>query len=143
MPEEPFSRFGHLIRRTYQIAQALFFDETRSLDITPVQYAALSAIVASPGLDQAALSRTISFDKTTLVKVLDRLVEKGLITRIRSLDDRRRHLLRPTDAGLKIATAVEPMIDRTQERLVAPLDRHEQAILKNLLRRVVDGYVAT
>lgn len=135
-------RIGHLIRRTFQIAQALFIDETSSLDLTPVQYAALKAIIMTPGIDQASLSRFISFDKTTLVKVLHRLVEKGLITRVRSTADRRRHLLSATELGVSLEQAIAPMVDRSQARLLAPLDAQEQAMLIALLRRLIEGYAA-
>ena len=141
MLDQPYSRLGHLIRRTYQIAQAMFIDETVTLDLTPVQYAALNAIVKLPGIDQASLSRAIAYDKTTLVRVLDRLVDKGLITRVRSGDDRRRHLLTATAAGRLIESAILPMVDRSQERLIAPLDDSEKLVLMALLRRLVDGYV--
>lgn len=54
-----------------------------------MQYAALNMIREVPGIDQVSLSNMIAFDKTTIVKVLDRLVDKGLITRTRSTTDRR------------------------------------------------------
>lgn len=140
MLEISFNRLGHLVRRSYQIAQALFIGETAEMGLTPVQYAALNAVVMLPGIDQATLSRTIAFDKTTLVKVLDRLVDKGLITRVRSSSDRRRHLLTATDAGRAIEQAIVPMIDISQERLLAPLTDQEKATLMALLRRLVDAF---
>jgi DNA-binding MarR family transcriptional regulator len=48
MLESAYSRAGHLIRRAYQIAQALFLDETAELGLTPVQYSALNAINELP-----------------------------------------------------------------------------------------------
>ena len=38
---------GHLIRRLQQIASALFLDQAKAFDFTPVQYAALVAISES------------------------------------------------------------------------------------------------
>jgi DNA-binding MarR family transcriptional regulator len=82
--ETAHARAGHLIRRTYQISQALFLNETAELGLTSVQYSALNAIVQLPDLDQASLSGVIALDKTTLVKVLDRLVSKDYA---RAFDD--------------------------------------------------------
>ena len=39
---------GHLIRRSQQIAVAIFFEEFEGYDVTPVQYAALIAIRDRP-----------------------------------------------------------------------------------------------
>src|SRR5262245_34548727 len=94
-----YSRPGHLIRRLQQISVALFLEETGSLGLTTVQYAALNMIAEVPGIDQVSLSNMIAFDKTTIVKVLDRLVDKGLITRTRSTSDRRTNHLNVTPKG--------------------------------------------
>jgi MarR family transcriptional regulator, lower aerobic nicotinate degradation pathway regulator len=135
--ESAYSRAGHLIRRTYQISQALFLDETAQLGLTSVQYSALNAIVQLPDLDQASLSGVIALDKTTLVKVLDRLVAKDLITRVRSTTDRRCHVLNATDKGKKAIADILPMLDRIQERMLAPLAPDEQVVFLSLLSKIV------
>jgi DNA-binding MarR family transcriptional regulator len=135
--EAAHSRAGHLIRRTYQISQALFLSETAELGLTSVQYSALNAIVQLPDLDQASLSGVIALDKTTLVKVLDRLVAKDLITRVRSTTDRRCHVLNATAKGKKIIAEIGPMLDRIQERLLAPLSPDEKVVFLSLLTKLV------
>ena len=49
---------GYLIRRAHQAATARFAEEMSKagLTLTPFQYAALSAIAAQPGLDQARVA---------------------------------------------------------------------------------------
>ena len=42
---------GFYIRRLQQIAVAIFLEETQDFGITPVQFAALTAIHREPGLD--------------------------------------------------------------------------------------------
>jgi DNA-binding MarR family transcriptional regulator len=138
MLESAYSRGGHLIRRAYQIAQALFLDETAELGLTSVQYSALNAISELPDLDQTTLSGLIAFDKTTLVKVLDRLVAKGLVTRVRSTSDRRCHVLNATPAGKKVTEDIIPMLGRAQDRLLAPLTPKEQIVFLSLLSKIVD-----
>ena len=137
MLESAYARGGHLIRRTYQISQALFLDETAELGLTSVQYSALNAICELPDLDQTTLSRLIAFDKTTLVKVLDRLAAKGLITRERSTVDRRCHILNATDEGKKMIEQIVPMLEKAQDRLLAPLAPDEQVVFLSLLSKIV------
>ncbi len=137
MLEAAYSRGGHLIRRTYQISQALFLDETSELGLTSVQYSALNAICELPDLDQVTLSRLIAFDKTTLVKVLDRLVSKGLITRDRSSTDRRCLVLNATPQGREVIRKIFPMLERAQDRLLAPLTADEQVVFLSLLSKIV------
>ena len=92
---------GHLARRFQQIAVAVFLAEVEAAgyDLTPVQYAALTAVSANPGLDQVTLAGLMAFDRTTITGVVDRLVQKGLITRQESSRDRRARELTMTVAG--------------------------------------------
>jgi DNA-binding MarR family transcriptional regulator len=79
-----YDKPGHLIRRLQQIAVAIFMNETKAFDITPVQYAALLAIDLYPGVDQTALVNIIAFDRSTIGDVVERLIAKGLARRARS-----------------------------------------------------------
>ena len=49
---------GHLIRRVHQVSTAYFAEECGP-DLTAVQYAALVAIGAHPGIDATRLSQLI------------------------------------------------------------------------------------
>jgi DNA-binding MarR family transcriptional regulator len=135
--EKFYSRPGHLIRRLNQISMALFFEETAPLALTSVQYAALNMIAEVPGIDQASLSNMIAFDKTTIVKVLDRLVEKGLITRTRSETDRRLNHLNITPKGSQLLKEIHPMLDRSDKRILAPLSEADQRSFMEMLSRLV------
>ncbi|MBX9842219.1 MAG: MarR family winged helix-turn-helix transcriptional regulator [Xanthobacteraceae bacterium] len=133
-----YSRAGHLIRRMNQISVAIFLEETAELGLTTVQYAALNMIEEVPDIDQVTLSNRIAFDTTTLVKVLDRLVEKGLITRKQSSSDRRRHVLNVTPKGREVVRKIIPMIDRCEQRILAPLGSADRRKFLELASRVVD-----
>ena len=92
---------GHLARRFQQIAVAVFLAEVEEagFDLTPVQYAALSAIRTNPGIDQVTLAGLIAYDRTTITGVVDRLAQKGLLVRNPSSRDRRARELQITEAG--------------------------------------------
>ncbi|NRF72092.1 MarR family transcriptional regulator [Aquincola sp. S2] len=135
--EKFYSRPGHLIRRLNQISMALFAEETQPLDLTSVQYAALNMIQEVPGIDQASLSNMIAFDKTTIVKVLDRLVDKQLITRTRSETDRRVNHLNVTGKGTALLKEIHPMLDRSDKRILAPLSEADQRKFMEMLSRLV------
>lgn len=135
--EKFYSRPGHLIRRLNQISMALFFEETQALGLTSVQYASLNMIAEVPGIDQVSLSNMIAFDKTTIVKVLDRLVDKQLITRSRSETDRRINHLNITPEGTALLKEIHPMLDRSDKRILAPLSDSDQRKFMEMLSRLV------
>ena len=77
--DRPFDdRPGHLIRRLQQISFAIFVDQARKFDITPVQYSAIFAIGNHPGIDQTALCNIIAFDRSTIGDAVTRLEKKRL-----------------------------------------------------------------
>src|SRR3954451_8588934 len=90
---------GYLFRRMQQIAVALFVEECKTFDLTPVQYASLVAIHTHPGIDATRLSAAIAFDRSTLGNVIERLEAKKLIERKPSPNDKRVKLLQLTRSG--------------------------------------------
>ena len=132
-----YSRPGHLIRRLQQISVALFLEEIGHLDLTPRQYAVLNMIEELPGSDQANLSNMTAVDKTTLVKIIDRLVDKGWVTRTRSETDRRVNHLHVTDSGRALLRQVIPLLDRSDQRILAPLSRSQQREFMQMLTQLV------
>lgn len=135
-----YSKPGHLIRRVQQVASALFADECAEFDLTSVQYAALFAIGANPGVDATRLSALIAFDRSTIGDVLERLETKRLIVRSPSPSDRRVKLLHLSPEGLQVLQGVRPAVDRVQERLLAPLAPADRATLVRLLAQLVDRH---
>ena len=136
---ESFSTLpGHLIRRVHQVSTAYFAEECGG-DLTAVQYAALVAIGAHPGIDATRLSEIIYFDRSTIGDVLDRMVGKDWIRRASTLTDRRIKLLEITPAGQGVLQQVEPAIARVQARLLAPLSSVEAKTLVRLLSKMADA----
>jgi DNA-binding MarR family transcriptional regulator len=130
---------GHLARRLHQMSTLLFDLEMRKADLplTPVQYAALVTVRDNPKVDQATLASLISYDRTTIGGVVDRLVDKGFINRISSDLDRRSKLLTVSDLGKDIIEKADPAVERAQARLVQGLTPSERDQLVVLMEKVV------
>src|SRR3984893_17546745 len=103
-----YTRPGYLFRRMQQIAVAIFVEECKAYDLTPVQYAALVAIQTHPGIDATRLSAVIAFDRSTLGNVIERLETKLYIERKPSREHRRIKLLYLTKAGWERRRALSP-----------------------------------
>jgi len=141
MIAEVLNRPGHLARRFQQIAVAVFAAEAEAAgyDLTPVQYAALAAVKAHKGIDQATLAGLIAYDRTTIGGVVDRLEQKGLVSRRVSKEDRRARVLEITTAGKRTLTGIEPAVAAAQKAMLRGLDASESAQLLRLLRKAIDA----
>ena len=146
MPSKPLSltmdavytKPGYLFRRMQQIAVAIFMEECRAFDLTPVQYAALVAIQTHPGIDATRLSAVIAFDRSTLGSVIERIEAKGLVERKASPDDKRIKLLHLTRSGAALLREIVPAVDRAQARMLEPLKPADRKTLMALLSELVD-----
>ena len=91
-----WSRPGYLIRRLHQIHLALFLEECKASQLTPVQYGLLTALAIRGDLDQVSLAEEIGLDRTTTAEVLRRLEARKLVSRKPNPDDRRAKRVRIT-----------------------------------------------
>jgi len=130
---------GHLVRRFQQIAVAVFLSEVEAagFDLTPVQYAALAAIMTSPGIDQVTLAGVIAYDRTTITGVVDRLVQKGLAVRKPSPRDRRARALQVTEAGARTLRAITPAVEQAQRIMLRGLSEAEARQFMRLLGKAI------
>jgi MarR family transcriptional regulator, lower aerobic nicotinate degradation pathway regulator len=133
-----YAKPGYLFRRMQQIAVAIFMEECKAFDLTPVQYAALVAIHTHPGIDATRLSAVIAFDRSTLGSVIERLEAKNLVQRKPGSEDRRVKLLYLTKSGAALLGDIMASVDRAQARMLQPLKAADRKTLLALLTQLVD-----
>ncbi|MEQ8249758.1 MAG: MarR family transcriptional regulator [Oceanibaculum nanhaiense] len=127
---------GHLLRRAHQRATAIFLAAMQDHQVTPTQWAALSMLRAEGSLSQNHLGRLTAMDPATIQGVARRLIARKLICRQADLDDRRRAVLRLTEAGEKLVDGLYETAFGISRDTLAPLDAEEREIFLSLLRRL-------
>lgn len=131
------NRPGVLIRRVQQIHTALFAEETGPQRITPIMYSVLTALRQGGPMDQTRLAQTVAIDKTNLADVLERLRERGLVTRRVPPTDRRVRLATLTAAGRALLDTMDAPVSRAHARTIEALEPDEQALFVAFLQRIV------
>lgn len=72
-----------------------------------------------------------------LTRRLDRLEEKGLISRLPDPNDRRGTVLKATKAGIVLALRAHKAHTEKEARLVSTLSENEKKTLENLLKKLI------
>ena len=134
-----WTRPGFLIRRLHQIHYAIFFEDCKDDNITPVQYGLLSVLIDDPWLDQTEIGYQVGLDRTTSADVIRRLEEKGWVERRVNPSDRRSRQARVTDEGAEVMTTLKNKMVQTQKRLLEPLEESERHVFMDLLKKLVDA----
>jgi MarR family transcriptional regulator, lower aerobic nicotinate degradation pathway regulator len=128
---------GHLIRRAHQRAVAAFSAGTAGTDITPIQFAILTTLLKTQGMDQATLAAQLALDAATSGSVIGRLERKGLLRRTQDTQDKRRRLLWLTPAGAEIGQSMAGPVERLEAGILGVLQAGEQQELMRLLSKLV------
>ncbi|PCH64209.1 MAG: MarR family transcriptional regulator [SAR86 cluster bacterium] len=124
------------IRVLQQNAVSIFMEECRDHGITPLQYALLSALQYTPGIDQKAIAKEVALDASTLGNIAIRIAKRGMIDRYPGQHDRRAKMLYLTTAGQELLSQVEEGVEKTQQRILAPLSVEERQQFLGLLAKL-------
>jgi len=121
---------AHLHKATHQVGLYIHRELTE-LAISQAEAHVLSHLSGRGPCSIADVHHSFGHRRSTLTSILNRLEDRGLITRALHPDDRRSYLLRLTTDGKPVATKAR----RALERL-------EAAALASLSEREVAGFVA-
>lgn len=105
--------------------------------ITTPQLVCLLAVVNNGPLTATAISREVHLSASTVVGILDRLEEKGLIARIRDRNDRRVVQVSATGAGVALSRQAPSPLQKTLANALNTLPELEQATIALSLERIV------
>ena len=142
--DQPHARHGCMddelgfhLRRS-QVAAFKHFAQavTATEGITPGLYGMLQVIANTSGLTQSALAEAMDVDRSSIVKVVNQLEEKGLISRDAVPNDRRSYSLRMTADGKRALKRIEDAVMRQDRDFAAALSPAERATLISLLKRL-------
>ncbi|SDR61534.1 transcriptional regulator, MarR family [Paraburkholderia tuberum] len=133
----PFTKPGALIRRLQQVAVRLFAEETSCYNMTSIQFGALQVIADRPGIDQISLCQATDIDRTSIMRVLERLKSEDLITKEASTEDRRVSSISITEAGRERIDSLIERAEASQVRLLAPLTSDERQEFMRIMIKLV------
>ncbi|WBB77677.1 MarR family winged helix-turn-helix transcriptional regulator [Micromonospora sp. WMMD882] len=126
----------HLARRMRLRSESVL----TPLGLRPRHLVALTVLRDSGGTGQQALAGTLQLDSTNVVGLLNDLEADGLIERRRSPQDRRRHVVRLTEPGVKRLREAECALAEAEDDVLSALAPRERDLLYDLLRRATQGH---
>ena len=129
-----------LVGYQLRLAQIAIFRDFSStlgeLDITPGLFGVLVIIEANAGLTQNALAKATHLDRSTVVTVIDKLEQRGLVERRAAVPDRRAYALVLTSAGTKLLKSLKTLVREHEKRLCKNFTSQERGQLVDLLQRI-------
>jgi DNA-binding MarR family transcriptional regulator len=126
-----------LINRASTLARQEFEGKLRKFDLTPAQWAVLIRLSEQDGLNMTELGHLLYFDKPTTTGVVNRLVKKKYVKKVKNRKDRRVTHVFITDAGKEALIPVEPIINFYSENFLKDISAEEYEVAKNVLKTLI------
>jgi DNA-binding MarR family transcriptional regulator len=108
-------------------------------DLTMQQVRVLSHIAKDPGITGHELGDRLGVSAPTASGLIDRLVEKGLVTRVDDAEDRRVRRLHATELGLDVIRQMDSMFGRALGVVITRLSLEELQLLLRGAQAMLDA----
>jgi len=109
------------------------------LDITAVQFSALTVVANNPGIAQHELAAALEVERPRMVPVLDKLVVRGLAVRRQNEQDRRGRRIHLTETGAELLAELHRRYATLEQRLATVLGEPERDRLIASLEVLADA----
>jgi DNA-binding MarR family transcriptional regulator len=127
------SQLGHLASRQ-------FSESVSELGLTPPEAGVLRLLARNPGISQRDLAQRLGAVPSRVVVLLDALQDAGLVTRTRSVTDRRNHELELTDEGRAMMVRLRRVAEHHEGALVEGLSERERSQLARLVDKLASAH---
>jgi len=134
----PLRLIPDIHRATHRVR--LHLDRFAGLDVSQGEAHLLAHLAAFGDSTIAELHRALAHRRSTLTSILDRMEERGLITRESSRKDRRSFDVRLTGKGKKLARRVYRVLDRLEAGATRQLSRHDLEGFRRTLQALEDSF---
>lgn len=124
-----FHDIAHLIRHKID-------DVLRPYELTRLKWLAIGIISDNEGLTQSGLANRLELKNAATGKLVDRLVERGLVERMSDPQDRRVYRLHATVKSRALLAELEPLGGAVRESVLDGIGEEDLQVLKKLLHRI-------
>ena len=133
--------FSHLLYLTAHHWRLAVDRRLKDLGMSQATWVAVAAIARNEQpLSQSELAQELGVESATVVPLINKLVEHGLVERILTERDKRKRLLIATDKGMDLFHQVKTAADALREEILTAITPEEQQqtydVLTKLLREV-------
>jgi DNA-binding MarR family transcriptional regulator len=136
IPEQFKHHVGYALRRAQLRVYEDFYASLVDLDTTPTRFTLMLLIRENPGIRSVDLARTLGVARSGMVRLIDELEQRDLITRTIDKKDRRNQALQLTDLGGRKLIHIEKVVKQHEKKITANLSAMERKKLLELLWRV-------
>ncbi|CNE91302.1 transcriptional regulator SlyA [Yersinia nurmii] len=136
------STLGSDLARLVRVWRALIDHRLKPLELTQTHWVTLHNISRlPPEQSQIQLAKAIGIEQPSLVRTLDQLEDKGLITRHTCANDRRAKRIKLTEESCPIIKEVDDVIKATRKEILGGISEEEVILLSGLIVKLEQNII--
>lgn len=124
---------GFLLHDVARLLRKRFEQRAKDLGLTRSQWQTLAYLANNEGIHQAGLAEILEIEPITLVRILDKLSDRGLVERRQHPSDRRSWLLYMRDEARPLIDTMRSLGDQTRKEALDGVPQEEHEHLYELL----------
>jgi DNA-binding MarR family transcriptional regulator len=128
---------GYLLTLARNQNLAAIERELAPLNITASQFMVVVGIAHGRAKTLTEFSEFLGYDSGAMKRLLDRVEEKGIIRRVRSVADRRSQILELTDTGQSLYPQIMGAVRRVHGRMLEGFTDEEAAQFQFFLQKII------
>lgn len=136
MPFVMNESIGFIVYKTALKLRTEMSRRLKPFGLTPEQWTLLGCLAEQDAITQRELAERTFKDGPTTTRLLDKLVETGLVRRDGCATDRRSFIISITDKGRKIREQILPVATKMNEDAGLGMSDDDKASLFSLLNRI-------
>ncbi|WP_051303106.1 MarR family winged helix-turn-helix transcriptional regulator [Comamonas composti] len=131
------SMVGYHLRRAHAAALRDLDQKLARMQLTTAMHGALEILSHNPTVAQGVLAQGLGLTRSSMVPLVDKLVERGLVERVRLPEDRRAVMIKLTPEGRKLRTKLRRMVQEHEAQLHAALQGCDIDQFTQALQRLI------
>ncbi|NRP85660.1 Transcriptional regulator SlyA [Ensifer adhaerens] len=124
---------GFLLHDVARLLRKRFEQRAKDLELTRSQWQTLAYLANNEGIHQAGLAEMLEIEPITLVRILDKLSERGLVERRQHPSDRRSWLLYMREEARPLIDTMRSIGDQTRKEALDGTSQEDNERLYELL----------
>jgi DNA-binding MarR family transcriptional regulator len=124
---------GFLLHDVARLLRKRFEQRAKDLGLTRSQWQTLAYLANNEGIHQAGLAEMLEIEPITLVRILDKLSERGLVERRQHPSDRRSWLLYMREEARPLIDTMRSIGDQTRKEALDGTSQEDNERLYELL----------
>lgn len=135
------SSIGFLLHDVARLLRKRFEQRAKCLGLTRAQWQTLACLSSNEGIHQGGLAELLEIEPITLVRILDRLAERGLVERRQHPTDRRCWLLYMCDETRPLLADMRNLGEATRAEALEGVSSADRERLSDVLTLVKSNLV--